>query len=139
MSPFIRPLTLKRTIQALILFSGFHTSKAVFRQVTNAKRPETTGFRTLALAFTNHGANDSQRYRYQRRYLFGRCGNRKAALPHHQLIGLSQVLCGNGRIQTPGDIHRLTALMLYVVRCPEIRIGRSRIADAVRLEFADKE
>jgi len=26
------------------------------------------------------------------------CGNRKAALPHHQLIGLSQVLCGNGRI-----------------------------------------
>ena len=63
---------MKRTIQALILFSGFHASKAVFRQVTNAKRPETMEFR--ALAFTNHGANDSQRYRHQRRY---------PSLPHH--------------------------------------------------------
>ena len=60
-------------------------------------------------------------------------------LSHHQLVGLSQILCGNGRIQTPGDVHRLTALVLYVVRSPEIGIGRSRIADAIRLEFANKE
>jgi len=67
------------------------------------------------------------------------CGNRKAALSHHQLIGLSQVLCGDGRIQTPGDVHRLTALVLYIVRSPEVGIGCSRIADAIRLKFADKE
>ena len=60
-------------------------------------------------------------------------------LSHHQLVGLSQVLCRDGRIQTPGDVHRLAALVLYVVRNSEIGIGRSRIADAVRLKFADKE
>ena len=60
-------------------------------------------------------------------------------LSHHQLVGLSQVLCRNRRIQTPGDVHRLAALVLYVVRSPEVGIGRSRIADAVRLEFANKE
>ena len=58
-------------------------------------------------------------------------GNRKATLPHNQLIGLSQVLCGDGGIQAPGDVHRLTALVLYVVRSPKVGIGRSRIADAV--------
>lgn len=52
-------------------------------------------------------------------------------LSHNQLIGLSQVLCGDGGIQAPGDVHRLTALVLYVVRSPKVGIGRSRIADAV--------
>ena len=132
--------SLKTTLNFPLYPSSIHEknlSKAVFCQVANANRPETKGSR--ALAFANHGANDSQRYCHQRRNLFGRCGSRKAALPHHQLIGLSQVLCGNGRIQTPGDVHRLTALVLYIVRSPEVGIGCSRIADAIRLKFADKE
>lgn len=92
-----------------------------------------------ALPFINQCPNTVLRYRLKRRFPSHRCGNRKAALPHHQLIGLSQILCGDGRIQAPGDVHRLAALVLYIVRGSEIGIGRSRIADAIRLEFADKE
>ena len=60
-------------------------------------------------------------------------------LSHHQLVSLPKILCGDGTIQLPSNIHRLTALVLYVVRNSEIGIGRSRIADAVRLKFANKE
>ena len=42
-------------------------------------------------------------------------------------------------IQFPSDIHRFFAVVLYIVRCAEIRIGGSASGNTIRLEFTYKQ
>ena len=64
-------------------------------------------------------------------------GNRKATLPHHQLIGLRRYL-RDGASRRQVMFIGLLPSCLYIVRSPEVGIGCSRIADAIRLKIADK-
>ena len=60
-------------------------------------------------------------------------------LPHHQFIGLLQILRRDGGVQLPRDIHGPGAIMLDIARRAEIRIRRRGVQYPVRLKLPDEQ
>ena len=62
-----------------------------------------------------------------------------ALLPHHQLVGLLQILRRDGGVQLPRDVHGTGALMLDIARRAEIGIRRRGVQYPVRLKLPDEQ
>ena len=62
-----------------------------------------------------------------------------ALLPHHQFVGLLQILRRDGGVQLPRDVHGPGALMLDVVRRAEIGIRCRGVKYPVRFKLPDEQ
>ena len=70
-----------------------------------------------------------------------RCASRysRRLLPHHQFIGLLQILRRDGGVQLPRDVHGTGALMLDIARRAEVGIRCRGVQYPVRLKLPDEQ